>query len=110
MDIYRALHTRGYVMTIEAYQEGELVGGLWGIKVNRGFGVMSMFHNVDHAGSVCFARLVEMLQGEDGGLRVVDCVTMQPHFSRFGAELVSREEFSRLMFDCWVGDRALPAS
>jgi leucyl/phenylalanyl-tRNA--protein transferase len=91
MEIYERLFAMGAAESIEAYQEGELVGGIWGIRVGRTFSVMSMFHTEDRAGTITFGTLVKEVM--DGEIGMVDCGLMAPHFSRFGAEAVPREVF-----------------
>ncbi len=91
MELYKRLFDLGAAESIEAYQDEEMVGGIWGIRVGRTFSVMSMFHSEDRAGTITFGTLVEELM--DGEIGMVDCGLMAPHFARFGAQVVSREVF-----------------
>jgi len=91
IDIYTRLFSMGFARSLEAHQDGQLVGGLWGLEVGRTFAVMSMFHRVDRSGAVLFGTLVKKLT--DGEWDMVDCGAQQGHFSRFGAQTVTREKF-----------------
>jgi len=89
---YLRLHELGFASSIAVYQRGELVGGLWGIELGRSFGLMSVFHRVDHAGSMA---LIAMVNQVGVGLRwqLVDVGLVKPSFERFGAHAVPADEF-----------------
>lgn len=91
IDLYQALFDMGCVETIELYKDGQLVGGLWGIVVAKTFGIMSMFHEVNHAGAVALATLVNQLKDEQ--YEMVDCGVINNNFARYGAAVMPREEF-----------------
>ena len=59
---YRRLHDLGYAHSVEAWREGELVGGLYGLALDRVFFGESMFTHATDASKVCLAALVAFLQ------------------------------------------------
>lgn len=94
-DVYRRLHSMGFVDTIEAYLNEELVGGLWGLRIGTSHGLMSMYYRVDRAGAVAFGTLVTMVK--DGAIQMIDCGKHNANFARYGARAVPREAFVELL-------------
>lgn len=88
---YEALHERGIAHSVEAWQNGALVGGLYGVALGRVFFGESMFHRVTDASKVAFATLVRQLQLRGFGL--IDCQIMSAHLGTLGARAIQREEF-----------------
>lgn len=91
VEAYETLHAMGYAHSVEAYQNGELVGGLYGVLVGKVFCGESMFAKVNDASKVAFATLVERLRSE--GFAFIDCQVPTNHLKSLGAKEVSREEF-----------------
>ncbi|MDJ0733832.1 MAG: leucyl/phenylalanyl-tRNA--protein transferase [Nostocaceae cyanobacterium] len=91
IQIYSKLFEKGCVETIETYEEGRLVGGIWGVVINQNFGIMSMFHQANHAGAIALATLVNHLQ--EGKYHLIDCGVINSNFARYGATVISCEEF-----------------
>ncbi len=89
--IYKMLFSIGFAESIEVFQDGQLVGGVWGLVVGSTYAMMSMFHSVDHAGSAAIAELVQDLI--EGRRSVIDCGVPKPCFERYGAFPISEEEF-----------------
>ena len=90
IEMYSILHERGYVQSLEIFQDGEMVGGLWGLVVGKTFCGMSCFHQVNNAGSMAFAYLVNrMLEGE---FAMIDMV-MRKAWQGYQTSLISREQF-----------------
>jgi leucyl/phenylalanyl-tRNA--protein transferase len=87
----RGLHERGYAHSIEAFSEGELVGGLYGVSLGGAFFGESMFARVPDASKVAFATLLAQLVS--WGFDFVDCQVHTEHLERFGAVDVPREAF-----------------
>jgi leucyl/phenylalanyl-tRNA---protein transferase len=96
IDVYRKLLSLGFVSTVGTYRDDQLVGGLWGIAIGSAFGLMSMFHREDHAGSLALAALIDAVLGE-GSWSVVDFGEMTPNFGRYGAREVPIAEFRELL-------------
>ncbi len=86
-----ALHEQGYAHSVEAWQDGELVGGLYGVAVGRLFSGESMFSLVPDASKVAFVHLVRQL--EIWGFPRVDCQSYTPHLARFGAIDIPRARY-----------------
>lgn len=93
IETYRALHDRGYVHSVEAWQDGQLVGGLYGVSLRGAFFGESMFHQVTDASKVVLVGLVDHLRSRGFGLLDVQWVT--PHLERFGAVEIPRREYLR---------------
>jgi leucyl/phenylalanyl-tRNA---protein transferase len=91
LDAYTRLHKLGYAHSIETWQEGCLVGGLYGVAIGGAFFAESMFTRVDDASKVALVRLVQQLQAWN--FRLIDCQQSSPHVRRFGAEEIPRSDF-----------------
>ncbi len=90
-----ALHRLGHAHSIEVRQEGELVGGLYGIKLGRAFFGESMFSRRPDASKVALAWLVARLKA--GGYTLLDCQFMTEHLASLGAVPVSRDRYAALL-------------
>lgn len=91
IEAYETLHGMGYAHSVEAYQEGKLVGGLYGVGVGKVFCGESMFSLVSDASKAAYAFLVEYLKAE--GYAFIDCQVPTNHLKSLGAVEVSREMF-----------------
>ncbi len=94
---YAQLHQRGVAHSFETWQDDQLVGGLYGIAIGKVFFGESMFSLVTDASKVAFAHSVACLQGWGYGL--IDCQIESHHLANFGAENISRQEFSHQLKD-----------
>ena len=90
-EAYTALHHEGYAHSVEAWQDGLLVGGLYGVSLGRAFFGESMFAEKPDASKLCFVELVRFLQKM--GFDFVDCQVTTDHLLRFGAREISRDRF-----------------
>ena len=88
---YATLHARGFAHSIEAYRDGELVGGLYGVCIGQCFTGESMFAQAPDASKVAFVTLLGHLRQR--GFPFVDCQVHTDHLARFGAEPWPRERF-----------------
>ena len=88
---YCALHRHGYAHSVEAWQDGRLVGGLYGVSIGRAFFGESMFSRVSNASKVAFATLVRKLH--ERNVMLIDCQVRTDHLIRFGARDVPRNVF-----------------
>lgn len=91
IEAYCELHKAGYAMSAEAWQNGVLVGGCYGVKIGRMFYGESMFHHVTDASKVAFVYLVEYLK--NAGVGLIDCQMKTAHLASFGAKEIPRDEF-----------------
>ncbi len=94
-DAYRGLHESGYAHSAEAWFNGELVGGLYGVTLGQVFFGESMFYSKSNASKVAFVTLVERLK--QWGYKVIDCQVSTQHLMGFGAEEIARSDFTRLL-------------
>jgi leucyl/phenylalanyl-tRNA--protein transferase len=86
-----ALHRRGLAHSVEAWQDGALVGGLYGVHLGGAFFGESMFHTVTDASKVALVALVDRLQAS--GFTLLDTQWTTPHLEQFGAVEIPREEY-----------------
>ena len=93
--VFSALHARGWVRSVEAWDGEQLVGGLYGVLIGAHFCGESMFHRAPNASKACVAALVERLS--QNGATWLDIETMTPHFERLGAREIPRQEFTDWM-------------
>lgn len=92
---YNELHRLGIAHSVEAWLNGGLVGGLYGVALGRVFFGESMFHTRTDASKVAFVRLVEQLKAWD--YQLIDCQVHTSHLARFGAEEINRKCFAQLL-------------
>jgi leucyl/phenylalanyl-tRNA---protein transferase len=92
---YLALHAQGVVHSAEAWENGDLVGGLYGVWLGDVFFGESMFSLVPNASKFAFIHWVQQLQ--ENGVGLIDCQVETAHLRSLGAELVPRIEFERLL-------------
>jgi leucyl/phenylalanyl-tRNA--protein transferase len=92
---YCTLHETGYAHCVEAWRDGRLVGGIYGVSLGRIFFGESMFHTERDASKVALAALVHRLQ--DRNYHLLDCQQETGHLARFGARAITRAHFLRLL-------------
>jgi leucyl/phenylalanyl-tRNA--protein transferase len=90
---YGILHRHGFAHSVEAWQGGELVGGLYGVSVGAAFMGESMYWRRSDASKVCLVALVERLRARGFLLHDVQFVT--PHLARLGATEIPRRVYLR---------------
>ncbi len=88
---YQKLHALGFAHSVEAWSDGELVGGLYGVALGKFFFGESMFHTQTNASKVVLAQLARHLEKE--GFALLDCQVPNPHLISMGACHVAREDF-----------------
>lgn len=91
ISLYTELHNKGFAHSVEAYFEGKLAGGLYGVALKSAFFGESMFFNVPNASKVCVAFLHELLLKNN--FRLFDIQMSTPLFKSFGAVEISGEEY-----------------
>ncbi len=89
------LHAVGHAHSIECWHEGELVGGLYGVKLGRAFFGESMFSRMTDASKVALAWLVARLKA--GHFTLLDCQFMTPHLASLGATAMPRDQYIGLL-------------
>ena len=93
IETYSALHDLGSAHSVEAWQEGQLVGGLYGVSLRGAFFGESMFHQVTDASKVALVALVEHLRTR--GYDLLDVQWVTPHLEQFGAVEISKRAYLR---------------
>jgi leucyl/phenylalanyl-tRNA---protein transferase len=88
---YVQVHQLGYAHSVEVWQEGELVGGLYGISLGKIFFGESMFARVSNASKFGFITLVQKLR--EKGFTLIDCQQQTQHLGSLGAKPISRKSF-----------------
>lgn len=91
MRVYGQLHMLGYAHTVEAYKDGQLAGGLYGVSIGGAFMGESMFHIETDASKICLVYLVERLKSR--GYILLDTQYMTTHLAKFNATTISRDEY-----------------
>jgi len=92
---YITLFENGYAHSAEAWHNGELVGGLYGVQLGKVFFGESMFANKSNASKFAFIRYVENLA--KNGIALIDCQVYTPHLESLGAEFIRRKKFTELL-------------
>ena len=92
---YVELHERGLAHSIEAWREGELVGGLYGVAIGKVFFGESMFSRARDASKVALSSLVD--ECDRRGIRLIDCQMATDHLSSLGSRSIPRRDFERLL-------------
>jgi leucyl/phenylalanyl-tRNA--protein transferase len=92
---YFNLFEKGFAHSAEAWQNNELVGGLYGVLIGKVFFGESMFANKSNASKFAFLNWVNVLK--KNGIALIDCQVYTPHLQSLGAEFISREAFNGLL-------------
>jgi leucyl/phenylalanyl-tRNA--protein transferase len=91
---YNQLHQLGHAHSVEVWEQDELVGGFYGVHVNSVFCGESMFSKVSNASKTALIWLCQ-----SGVYSLIDCQVHTEHLASMGAEMISREEYMRLLGD-----------
>lgn len=100
LEVYCQLHRLGHAHSIETWQDGDLVGGLYGVTVGGLFAGESMFYRVTDASKVAMIRLFEHLR--ERGYVLFDTQFVTPHTQRLGAYEIPRREYFRRLTEALV--------
>ncbi len=95
IEAYARLHEQGHAHSVEAWFDGALAGGLYGVALGRVFFGESMFFRRRDASKVAFVQLVRQLRR--WGFSLIDCQMSTEHLRRFGAGEIPRAEFIGLL-------------
>ncbi len=95
MKNYQSLHASGYAHSVECWQNGDLVGGLYGVAIGQIFFGESMFSRKTDASKICLAHLVHLLKTQ--GCTLIDCQVYSEHLASLGARTIPRDEFSNIL-------------
>ena len=94
-EAYMELHDMGYAHSIETYLDGELVGGLYGLAIGKGFFGESMFSLISDASKVSLCALSSLCV--EKSYDFIDCQVETPHLVKWGAQLLERDDFLELL-------------
>ena len=92
---YTTLHKLGYAHSAETWQDGELIGGLYGIRLGNLFFGESMFSLKPNASKFAFINYVRQLQKEN--VQLIDCQLHTNHLESLGARMIPRELFTKIL-------------
>ncbi len=92
-EAYTRLHEHGWARSIEVWQDGELVGGMYGVTIGAFFAGESKFHRARDASKVAVARMVEILSPFEEAVFDVQWAT--PHLVSLGVVAIPRHEYLR---------------
>lgn len=92
---YHRLHELGWAHSVEAWRDGELKGGLYGVAIGGLFAGESMFHRARDASKVALVGLVELLSDELAGQRLLDVQWQTPHLATLGVVELDRRAYLR---------------
>ncbi len=101
-EAYLDLHRRGHCHSVEAWRDGRLVGGLYGVNLGGAFFGESMFSRERDASKVCLAHLVERVRRQ--GFVLLDTQFTTEHLKRFGAIDVPRRKYEKLLEEALKGE------
>ena len=89
------MHELGYAHSAEVWKDGELAGGLYGIKLGKVFFGESMFSKQSNASRYAFIKYVQQLKDE--GIELIDCQVYTEYLESFGARMIPRKDFINLL-------------
>ena len=92
---YIRMHELGYATSAEVWKDGELVGGVYGMKLGKVFFGESMFSKVSNASRLAFISYVKLLHEE--GIELIDCQVYTEYLESLGAKMIERKDFIRLL-------------
>ena len=92
---YIRLHEAGFAHSAEAWLDGELVGGLYGVALGKAFFGESMFHLVPNASKVAFYNLVEKLNAWN--FEIIDAQVHTSHLESLGGEMIPRNQYIQIL-------------
>ncbi len=101
-EAYVQLHRMGHCHSVEAWHDGRLVGGLYGVSLGRVFFGESMFSKETDASKVCLVKLVERLSAR--GFVLLDTQFTTEHLTRFGAVDVPRGRYEQMLAEALKGE------
>jgi leucyl/phenylalanyl-tRNA--protein transferase len=100
--LYTGLHRLGHAHSVECWRDGELAGGLYGVRLGAAFFGESMFARQTDASKVALVHLVARLRA--GGFRLLDTQFTTPHLKRFGAVDVPKARYAEMLRQAIAAD------
>lgn len=96
MQTFIKLHEYGLAKSLEVWQDGELVGGFYGLQIGRVFCGESMFAKVNNASKAGFIHFVET---HKDNLQIIDCQSHTDHLESLGATMIPKKEFLKILYE-----------
>ena len=105
---FERLHMEGWAHSVETWEDGELIGGVYGLCVGGVFFGESMFSGRTNASKMALVGLTHHML--DKGLEIIDCQIVSQHLMSLGAEVIPRSEFTAILqracdpprrHECW---------
>jgi leucyl/phenylalanyl-tRNA---protein transferase len=100
--LYNQLHKINCAHSVEAWSEGQLVGGLYGVKIGAAFFGESMFSRATDASKICLVHLVARLNF--GGFTLLDAQFVNPHLTQFGSLAIKKADYHKRLEPALDGD------
>ena len=91
--LYISLHMLGFAHSVEVYEEGQLVGGLYGVAIGGAFFGESMFSRVSNASKIALCHLMARLRY--GNFKLLDTQFVNDHLIQFGIESIDKDDFQK---------------
>jgi leucyl/phenylalanyl-tRNA--protein transferase len=91
--LYISLHMLGFAHSVEVYEEGQLVGGLYGVAIGGAFFGESMFSRVSNASKIALCHLMARLRY--GNFKLLDAQFVNDHLIQFGIESIDKDDFQK---------------
>ena len=102
LKLYMQLHKMGCCHSVESWQDGQLVGGLYGVRIGAVFFGESMFSRADDASKVALVHLVARLNA--GGFKLLDAQFLNSHLAQFGTYTVPKKLYRPILEDALDGN------
>lgn len=102
LELYQELHAMGHAHSVECWRDGQLAGGLYGVRLGAAFFGESMFSRVTDASKIALVHLVERLRR--GNFLLLDTQFLTDHLVRFGALEIPRSTYKRLLESAIAGE------
>ena len=94
-EAYGALHKAGYAMSVEAFEDGQLAGGLYGVVIGKCFFGESMFSEKENGSKMALIGFAKILA--ENAFVLIDCQFYTEHLESMGGRYLSWEEYNRLL-------------
>lgn len=92
---YNELHDQGFAISVEAWVDGELAGGLYGVCIDHSFFGESMFSDKENGSKIALILLAQLLEEND--FKMIDCQFHTPHLESMGGKYIPWEEYVKLL-------------
>lgn len=105
---YIQLHKAGHAHSLEVWQDNELIGGLYGVRIGAVFCGESMFSRVSNSSKLAFLSLAEHLFS--AGFQLIDCQFETEHLRSLGTQAIARHQYKKLLSEALLNHAQWPSS